>query len=120
MTIKPDLTNVKWNKASLSESSNGCVEVGFPAGTGLVAVRDSKEPAKSAHLYPITIWSDFLDHLRGTLSAEESRIAARVTPDGVELTDKAGEALNPHTYTHHEWACFLDGVHKQEPQLIAA
>ncbi|MFE5866658.1 DUF397 domain-containing protein [Streptomyces virginiae] len=120
MITTPDLTGAQWRKASLSESANGCVEVAFLGDTGLVAVRDSKDKAKLAHLYPVATWTTFLDQLRGLASAKGSRIAVTITDDAVVLADTAGEASDPHVYTLHEWACFLDGVLKREAQLSAA
>lgn len=64
MTTTPDLTNARWRKALRSESAQGCVEVAFLSGD-LVAVRDSKNPLKTAHVYPVAAWTVFQDHLRG-------------------------------------------------------
>ena len=120
MTTTPDLTQANWRKASLSESATGCVEVAFLSGTGLIAVRDSKDTAKPAHIYPVESWTMFLNHLRGLVPAEHSRIMITITDDAAVLTDKAGEAVGPHVYTHREWLFFLDGVLKREPQLCDA
>jgi hypothetical protein len=114
----PDLTSAVWRKASRSESVNGCVEVAQLAD-GLVAVRDSKDTTRPAHIYPGAAWDAFLDQLRG--GPAQDRVEAIVTDDGVTLHDRAlSPSGAPHTYTHHEWACFLDGVHAREPQLAAA
>lgn len=118
MTNLPDLTGASWRKASLSESSTGCVEVAFIPGD-LVAVRDSKDPLKAAHIYPVDVWTVFQDHPRGLVPAEGSRIVATITNDSVLLTDSQ-EAVEPHVYTHREWFFFLDGVLNREPQLCAA
>ncbi|WP_329020899.1 DUF397 domain-containing protein [Streptomyces sp. NBC_01601] len=118
MTTTPDLTHAQWRKASLSESANGCVEVAFIPGD-LVAVRDSKDQQKPAHIYPAAVWTVFQDHLRGLVPAEDSRIVATITDTSVLLSDREGSA-EPHTYTHREWLFFLDGVLKREPQLCTA
>ncbi|MFC8220422.1 DUF397 domain-containing protein [Streptomyces sp. NPDC057362] len=114
----PDLSHANWRKASLSESNTGCVEVAFLPG-GLVAVRDSKDPLKAAHIYSVAAWTAFLDHLRGLVPAEDSRIVVTITDDSVLLSDRQAQAPE-HSYTHREWLFFLDGVLKREPQLCAA
>lgn len=118
MTTTPDLTNAQWRKALRSESAQGCVEVAFLSGD-LVAVRDSKDPLKAAHLYPMAAWTVFQDHLRGLVPAENSRIVVTITDDAVLLSDRQAQAP-AHVYTHREWLFFLDGVLKREPQLCAA
>ncbi|MGW2724882.1 DUF397 domain-containing protein [Streptomyces sp. NPDC001492] len=119
MTTVPDLTNAQWRKASLSESAQGCVEVAFLANAQ-VAVRDSKDMAKPAHLYSAAEWAVFQDHLRGLVPAEESRITVSITSEAAVLSDREGTAGEPHIYTHREWLFFLDGVLKREPQLTRA
>ncbi|MEW2615111.1 DUF397 domain-containing protein [Streptomyces sp. NPDC047880] len=118
MTTTPDLTNARWRKALRSESAQGCVEVAFLSGD-LVAVRDSKNPLKTAHVYPVAAWTVFQDHLRGLVPAEDSRIVVTITDDAVLLSDRQDQAPE-HVYTHREWLFFLDGVLKREPQLCAA
>ncbi|MFC7845838.1 DUF397 domain-containing protein [Streptomyces sp. NPDC057382] len=119
MTTNPDLSNAQWRKARLSESAQGCVEVAFLAN-GQVAVRDSKDVSKPAHLYPKSTWTAFLDHLRGLVPAEASRISIAITSDSAVLSDREATAGAPHVYTHREWLFFLDGVLKREPQLVGA
>ncbi|MFJ8388562.1 DUF397 domain-containing protein [Streptomyces sp. NPDC094438] len=119
MTTTPDLSAASWRKASLSESNTGCVEVAFVPGN-FVAVRDSKNPLKPAHIYPVTVWTVFQDHLRGVVPADASRIVVTITDDSVLLSDRQGEASEGHVFTHREWLFFLDGVLKREPQLCAA
>jgi Domain of unknown function (DUF397) len=61
-----DLTDARWRKSSFSGSNgNGssCVEVAFlPCGT--VALRDTKDRARPAHVYSPDSWSHFLTALR--------------------------------------------------------
>jgi hypothetical protein len=54
-----DTTNAMWRKSSRSGSSGNCVEV---AGNlpGLVAVRDSKDPAGPALAFTPAAWAAFL------------------------------------------------------------
>lgn len=111
----PDLTHAIWRKASLSESSEGCVEVAVLAGDR-VAVRDSKDPHGPAHVYPASDWTAFLDGLRTGDPSASTRIRAEITAEDVILT---GNAFSPLRYTHREWLFFLDGVLKHEPQLAA-
>ncbi|MFD4767651.1 DUF397 domain-containing protein [Streptomyces niveus] len=118
MKKMPDLTHAQWRKASLSESAQGCVEVAFIPGD-LIAVRDSKDVSKPAHVYPVTDWTTFQDRLRGLVPAELSRIVVTIAKDSVLLSDSRG-AVEPHVYTHREWLFFLDGVLNREPQLCAA
>ncbi|MET9365781.1 DUF397 domain-containing protein [Streptomyces sp. NPDC006632] len=118
MTTIPDLSNARWRKASLSESAQGCVEVAVLANQ--IAVRDSKDVSKPAHVYPASTWAVFLDHLRGLVPAEASRISIDITSEAAVLSDREDSAGAPHVYTHREWLFFLDGVLKREPQLAAA
>ncbi|WP_329136099.1 DUF397 domain-containing protein [Streptomyces sp. NBC_01476] len=62
--MAPDLTHAHWLKSSYSDNNGGnCVEIapGFP---GLVPVRDSKDPAGPALLFPTPAWHSFLTALR--------------------------------------------------------
>lgn len=53
-----------WHKPATSEpQGNGCVEVGYAPGH--VAVRDTKNPGKPAHIYTNHEWNLFLDAVRG-------------------------------------------------------
>lgn len=54
-----ELTEIRWFKSSSSDT-NGCVEVAF-LPDGAVALRDSKNLAKSAHVYTAHEWACFLD-----------------------------------------------------------
>ncbi|MGW5349069.1 DUF397 domain-containing protein [Streptomyces sp. NPDC004031] len=57
----PDLTAATWRKSSFSGNSNpdSCVEVadGF---TGVVPVRDSKDPQGPALVFPVGAWAAFV------------------------------------------------------------
>ncbi|HEV3379411.1 MAG TPA: DUF397 domain-containing protein [Trebonia sp.] len=53
-----DLSNAHWFKSSASAAGN-CVEVAHLSG-GAVAVRDSKDRAKAAHVYTRGEWDAFL------------------------------------------------------------
>lgn len=114
----PDLSTAVWCKATMSETAQGCVEVAALGGA-FVAVRDSKDAAKAAHIYAVSDWQEFMDYLRGERPTA-GRIVVTMTDQLVILSDRAGEAGQPHEYTFHEWACFLDGVQNREPQLVAA
>ncbi|MEH1013073.1 DUF397 domain-containing protein [Micromonospora sp. CPCC 206060] len=58
-----DLTGVTWHKSSHSGADGSCVEV---AGNlpGLVAVRDSKDPAGPALVFDRPHWAVFVTALR--------------------------------------------------------
>ncbi|MER5372682.1 DUF397 domain-containing protein [Streptomyces sp. NPDC002553] len=112
-----DSSTVVWRKSKMSESASGCVEV-TTLGGDLMAVRDSKDTMKAAHIYPVSDWRDLLAYLRGERSTA-GRITVTVSNELVILSDGDGVAGPPHEYTFYEWVCFLDGVMKGEPQLIA-
>ncbi|MFF9405522.1 DUF397 domain-containing protein [Streptomyces anandii] len=57
-----DLHGVRWLRSSFSTGANNCVETARPAsgpGAGLLAVRDSKDPAGPALLFSPGSWADF-------------------------------------------------------------
>ena len=56
--MTPDLTGARWIK-SLFCSADGCVEVAHLPG-GQVALRDSKDVGKAAHVFDRGEWSAFL------------------------------------------------------------
>ncbi|QNP68824.1 DUF397 domain-containing protein [Streptomyces roseirectus] len=114
----PDLSTAVWRKAKMSESAQGCVEVA-DLGGGLIAVRNSSDPARAAHVYPVGDWEEFLAYLRGE-RPKSTRIQVAITADAVVLSDCADETVLPHTYTNHEWECFMSGVQNREAQLSAA
>ncbi|MDF3299565.1 DUF397 domain-containing protein [Streptomyces tropicalis] len=58
-----DLHDVRWLRSSYSTGANNCVETGSPRSgppAGLLAVRDSKDPAGPALLFSPGSWADFL------------------------------------------------------------
>jgi hypothetical protein len=56
--MKQDLTAARWTR-SRACSSDGCVEVAHLAD-GSVAVRDSKDVHKAAHVFDREEWSAFI------------------------------------------------------------
>ncbi|GAA3836950.1 DUF397 domain-containing protein [Streptomyces coacervatus] len=57
-----DLHGVRWLRSSYSTGANNCVETALPRSgpwTGLLAVRDSKDPAGPALLLSPGSWTDF-------------------------------------------------------------
>ncbi|AVZ73742.1 DUF397 domain-containing protein [Streptomyces lunaelactis] len=61
---RPDLNGAVWRSSSYSNQEGGdCVEVadGFP---GVVPVRDSKAPNRSALLLSAACWASFIDQLK--------------------------------------------------------
>lgn len=62
-----DLHDVLWLRSSHSTGANNCVETARPRSgpwTGLLAVRDSKDPAGPALLFSPGSWAGFLAALR--------------------------------------------------------
>ncbi|MFD6755385.1 DUF397 domain-containing protein [Micromonospora gifhornensis] len=59
-----DLSNARWRKATRSGTSGGdCVEVADNL-VGVVAVRDSKDPAGPVLAFEPAAWRSFLDLVR--------------------------------------------------------
>ena len=56
--MNPDFADVRWIK-SRSCSADGCVEVAHLPG-GNVAIRDSKDVTKSAHVFDRDEWTAFI------------------------------------------------------------
>ncbi|CAL9644928.1 hypothetical protein SUDANB105_06451 [Streptomyces sp. enrichment culture] len=57
-----DLHDVRWLRSSYSTGANNCVETARPrsgTGAGLLAVRDSKDPAGPALLFSPESWAFF-------------------------------------------------------------
>ncbi|MER5753967.1 DUF397 domain-containing protein [Streptomyces sp. NPDC002088] len=56
------LHDVRWLRSSYSTGANNCVETARPASgpwAGLLAVRDSKDPAGPALLFSPESWAEF-------------------------------------------------------------
>ncbi|MGW1177536.1 DUF397 domain-containing protein [Kitasatospora sp. NPDC002543] len=58
-----DLTGASWSKSSYSNGQGGCVEV---AGgySGMMPVRDSKDPQGPALVFPAESWKSFVTAVR--------------------------------------------------------
>lgn len=57
-----ELHDVRWLRSSYSTGANNCVETALPwtgPGAGLLAVRDSKDPAGPALLFSPGSWAEF-------------------------------------------------------------
>ncbi|MFG2352810.1 DUF397 domain-containing protein [Streptomyces sp. NPDC048521] len=62
-----DLHDVRWLRSSYSTGANNCVETARPRSgpsAGLLAVRDSKNPAGPALLFTPESWTGFMAALR--------------------------------------------------------
>jgi hypothetical protein len=60
--MTPDLTDARWIR-SRACSAGGCVEVAHLPG-GHVALRDSKNMGKAAHIFDRREWSAFLSGVK--------------------------------------------------------
>lgn len=61
------LPGVRWLRSSYSTGANNCVETARPAAppyAGLLAVRDSKDPAGPALLFSPATWAEFTAAVR--------------------------------------------------------
>ena len=64
MRIGPDLSAAVWRKSSYSNQDGGnCVEVA-DSFTGVVPVRDSKDPDGPALVFPAAAWAAFVAGVR--------------------------------------------------------
>ncbi|MFF5244398.1 DUF397 domain-containing protein [Streptosporangium sp. NPDC000095] len=59
---KPDLSQVRWRKSSLSGDGPSCVEMAF-AGND-VAVRDTKNRDGGTLVFPRTEWTIFINGIK--------------------------------------------------------
>ncbi|MFD9692270.1 DUF397 domain-containing protein [Kitasatospora sp. NPDC059146] len=115
MTV-PNFSHATWFKARASESAQGCFETAFAEGH--VALRDSKDRSLPAQVYPAEVWNGWLANLRrGVFTGH--RIALSFTGAGVQVRDTATPDAQVHTYTLHEFFCFMSGVHGREFDLAA-
>ena len=67
VTSSTQLPGVQWLRSSYSTGANNCVETARPLsgpGAGLLAVRDSKDPAGPALLFSPESWAGFTAALR--------------------------------------------------------
>jgi hypothetical protein len=65
---RTDLHGVHWLRSSYSTGANNCVETARPATgpwAGLLAVRDSKDPAGPALLFSPESWTAFTAAVHG-------------------------------------------------------
>jgi hypothetical protein len=70
--VSTDLSDVAWFKSSYSSAEKDCVEVAF-LGEGAVGVRDSKDPAGPALVFPTDEWHSFTAHITsGALNRSQS------------------------------------------------
>ncbi|GHF92658.1 DUF397 domain-containing protein [Kitasatospora xanthocidica] len=63
MSVHRDLSGAHWRKSTYSGGGGECVEVadGF---TGIVPVRDSKDPSGPALVFPSSAWQSFVTAVR--------------------------------------------------------
>ncbi|WP_329132861.1 DUF397 domain-containing protein [Streptomyces sp. NBC_01476] len=59
MASQQDPTDNNWKKSSYSAANGDCVEMAT-AGSSVVAVRDSKDPAGPVLRFSATSWSSFI------------------------------------------------------------
>ena len=59
-----DLTEAKWFKSSRSNAGKDCVEAAF-LDSGLVGVRDSKNPTGPALVFTPSEWDSFTGGIQG-------------------------------------------------------
>ncbi len=65
--VSTDLPDVGWLRSSYSTGANNCVETARPSAgpwAGLLAVRDSKDPAGPALLFSPESWTSFTARVR--------------------------------------------------------
>ncbi|MDT0610942.1 DUF397 domain-containing protein [Streptomyces lancefieldiae] len=63
-----ELPGVRWLRSSYSTGANNCVEAARPSAgpwAGLLAVRDSKDPAGPALLFSPESWASFTAGIHG-------------------------------------------------------
>ncbi|SFK97290.1 protein of unknown function [Streptosporangium canum] len=61
--ISPDLSGAEFRKSSYSGGGDNCVEVATNL-SGVVAVRDSKDPSGLVLTFAPAVWRDFLRGVR--------------------------------------------------------
>jgi hypothetical protein len=60
--LTPDLAQASWRKSSHSGSNGNCVEVAYTGG--MIAVRDSKDPAGGVLIFTHAEWDAFVGGAR--------------------------------------------------------
>jgi hypothetical protein len=60
-----DLSRAEWRKSNYSSQSGNCVEVATNV-SGIIAVRDSKNPDGPVLIVSKDEWARFITHLRAT------------------------------------------------------
>ncbi|MDH6705746.1 hypothetical protein P3T27_002468 [Kitasatospora sp. MAA19] len=63
MSSRFDLSSAHWVKSSHSSDGGQCVEVA-PGFTGIMPVRDSKDPHGPALVFPAAAWQSFVTAVR--------------------------------------------------------
>ncbi|MFE4977115.1 DUF397 domain-containing protein [Kitasatospora sp. NPDC056651] len=58
-----DLTEAAWFKSSRSNAQSACVEVAF-LNSGIIPVRDSKDPSGPALAFPTDAWTAFITAIK--------------------------------------------------------
>jgi len=73
----PDLTGARWRKSTRSSNQGACVEIADNL-SGLVGVRDSKDPTGPTLAFSPTTWTSFVAATRtGELVSVGSRSRSR-------------------------------------------
>ncbi|GHC58673.1 DUF397 domain-containing protein [Streptomyces cinnamoneus] len=62
--MRADLSAAVWRKSTYSDGQEDCLEVADNIPTGLIPVRDSKNPAGPALLIEAGAWSAFVASLK--------------------------------------------------------
>ncbi|GAA1891249.1 DUF397 domain-containing protein [Streptantibioticus ferralitis] len=63
-TPRPDLSGARWRKSTYSNNQGGeCIEVA-DSTTGLVPVRDSKDPQGPALVFTADAWTAFISAVK--------------------------------------------------------
>ncbi|MFE4519085.1 DUF397 domain-containing protein [Kitasatospora sp. NPDC056783] len=58
-----DLTGAVWFKSTRSNAQSACVEVAF-LNSGIIPVRDSKDPSGPALTFPTGAWTAFITAIK--------------------------------------------------------
>ncbi|MFD8082840.1 DUF397 domain-containing protein [Kitasatospora sp. NPDC059722] len=61
--MHPDLSSVHWRKSTYSGGGGECIEVA-PGFTGVMPVRDSKDPEGPALIFSPAAWQSFITAIR--------------------------------------------------------